>query len=43
MNCKHQLLRGITRGLVKGIPWDCIPVWQCIDCEKVFDIKEIEQ
>jgi len=36
--CSHNLLRRTTRGLVKGIPWDTIPIWECVDCGEVFDI-----
>jgi len=43
MTCEHGILRRTTRGLEKGIPWDRIPLWKCMDCGKIFDIEEISE
>ena len=43
MTCEHGILRRTTRGLEKGIPWDRIPLWKCMDCGKIFDIEEVSK
>ena len=40
MSCKHEILRRSTRGIERGVPWDRIPVWKCLDCDELFDIKQ---
>jgi len=35
MACAHTLLRRTTLSVIKRIP-----VWECVDCGKTFDIEE---
>jgi len=35
MTCYHTLLRRTTLSVIKRIP-----VWECVDCGKIFDIEE---